>query len=177
MQVILYYYSESSTYTKLCHGENRMRKWLVLFAILTFANLSHAGDPEGFSVWKGAMIQNADKELAGKMDDQKFAWQPLGTYDNHLIGISHREGDGSAEVHETQVDIWIVDSGEATLVLGGKVIDPKTVKPHEIRGKSIEGGNTQILTAGDIVHIPVNVPHQLKISKSFTYTVIKVDSK
>lgn len=154
-----------------------MKKLFVLFAILTFANLSRAGDPEGFSVWKGAVVQNADKELAGKIDDQKFAWQPLGTYDNHLIGISHREGDGSAEVHETQVDIWIVNSGEATLVLGGTVVDPKTVKPHEIRGKSIEGGTTQQLAAGDIVHIPVNVPHQLKISKRFTYTVIKVDSR
>lgn len=154
-----------------------MKKLYVLVAILTFANLSHAGDPEGSSVWKGSAIRNADKELAGKMDDQKFAWQPLGTYDNHLIGISHREGDGSAEIHETQVDIWIVNSGEATLVLGGTVVEPKTVKPHEIRGKSIEGGTSRQLVAGDIVHIPVNVPHQLKISKTFTYTVIKVDSK
>jgi mannose-6-phosphate isomerase-like protein (cupin superfamily) len=111
------------------------------------------------------------------MDDQKFAWQPLGTYDNHLIGISHREGDGSAEIHETQIDIFIVDSGEATLILGGTMVDPKTVKPHEIRGKSIEGGTSHQLTAGDIIHIPANVPHQLKIPKSFTYTVIKVDSK
>lgn len=156
-----------------------MQKFYVLAMLLTSTTLLHAGDPEGFSLWKGSVIQGSSKELAGKMDDQKFAWQPLGTYDNHLIGISHREGDGSAEVHETQVDIWIVDSGEATLVLGGTMVDPKTVKPHEIRGKSIEGGTTQKLTAGDIVHIPVNIPHQLKIAEgnTFTYTVIKVDSK
>ncbi|HEX3106425.1 MAG TPA: hypothetical protein VHQ22_18430 [Terriglobales bacterium] len=154
-----------------------MKKLFVLFGILAFVNLSHAAGPEGFQVWKGATGRKADKELAGKMDEQKFAWQPLGTYDNHLIGISHREADGSAEVHETQADIFIVDSGEATLIIGGTVVDPKTVKPHEIRGKSIEGGTGQQLTAGDIVHIPANVPHQLKISKSFTYTVIKVDLK
>lgn len=154
-----------------------MKKLFVLFAILAFVNFSHAGDPEGFRVWKGATGQKADQELASKMDDQKFAWQPLGTYDNHLIGISHREADGSAEVHETQADIFIVDSGEATLIIGGTVVDPKTVKPHEIRGKSIEGGTSRELAPGDIVHIPAKVPHQLKISKSFTYTVIKVDSK
>lgn len=154
-----------------------MKKLSGLLAILTLATLSHAGDPDGFHVWKGATVQNADKELAGKMDDQKFAWLPLGTYDNHLIGISHREGDGSAELHETQADIFIVDSGEATLILGGTIVDPKTAKPHEIRGASITGGTSQQLTAGDIVHIPAKVPHQLKISKSFTYTVIKVDSK
>jgi uncharacterized RmlC-like cupin family protein len=35
------------------------------------------------------------------------------------------------------------------------------------------------LTPGDIVHIPVKVPHQLKIAprKTFTYTVAKVDAK
>jgi mannose-6-phosphate isomerase-like protein (cupin superfamily) len=154
-----------------------MQKFYVLAVLLASATLLHAGDPEGFNVWKGSAVQGSSKELAGKMDDQKFAWQPLGTYDNHLIGISHREADGSAEVHETQSDIFIVDSGEATLIIGGTVVDPKTVKPHEIRGKAIEGGTSRQLTAGDIVHIPANIPHQLKIPKSFTYTVIKVDSK
>lgn len=154
-----------------------MKKLFLLFAILTVATLSRAGDPAGFSVWKGAMIENADKELAGKMDDQKFAWLPLATYDNHLIGISHREGDGGAEIHQTQADIFIVNNGEATLILGGTVVDPKTVKPHEIRGASIQGGTSRQLGPGDIVHIPANVPHQLKIPKSFTYTVIKVDVK
>jgi mannose-6-phosphate isomerase-like protein (cupin superfamily) len=156
-----------------------MKILCVVTVLITSVTVLHAGDPEGFSAWKATAIQNSGKELAGKMDNQKFAWQPLGNYENHLIGISHRESDGSAEVHETQVDIWIVESGEATLVLGGTVIDPKTVKPHEIRGKSIEGGTKWQLTAGDIVHIPVNVPHQLKIAdgKTFTYTVIKVDSK
>jgi mannose-6-phosphate isomerase-like protein (cupin superfamily) len=156
-----------------------MKKFGIIAVLVSCVSLLHAGDPEGFRVWKSDAIQNTGKELAGKMDDQKFAWQPLGTYENHLIGISHREGDGSAEVHETQVDFFIVESGEATLVLGGTMIDPKTVKPHEIRGKSIEGGTTWKLTTGDIVHIPVKVPHQLKIAdgKTFTYTVIKVDSK
>jgi mannose-6-phosphate isomerase-like protein (cupin superfamily) len=77
------------------------------------------------------------------------------------------------------VDIFFVEAGEATLVLGGKIVEPKTVKPHEIRGTSIEGGTTMQLTPGDIVHIPVKVPHQLKIAprKTFTYTVVKVDAK
>jgi mannose-6-phosphate isomerase-like protein (cupin superfamily) len=156
-----------------------MRIASVFVVLLLCVTVLHAGDPEGFGLWKSAAIQTTGKELAGKIDDQKFAWQPLGNYDNHLIGISHREGDGSAELHQTQVDIWIVEAGEATLVLGGTIVEPKTVKPHEIRGTSIEGGTTSQLTPGDIVHIPVNVPHQLKIAagKTFTYTVIKVDSK
>jgi hypothetical protein len=156
-----------------------MKTALIAAALLGGVTMLCAADPEGFGLWKGEAIQKSGVELAGKIDEQKFAFQQLGNYDNHMIGISHREGDGSAEMHETQVDIWIVESGEATLVLGGKIVEPKAVKPHEIRGTSIEGGTTSHLMPGDIVHIPVKIPHQLKIAagKTFTYTVIKVDSK
>ena len=51
-----------------------MKKLFVLFGILAFVNLSHAAGPEGFQVWKGATGRKADKELAGKRDEQKFAW-------------------------------------------------------------------------------------------------------
>lgn len=155
-----------------------MSKTWLLAAFFASASWLWAADPEGFGLWKGSAVVKTGTELAGKIDDQKFAWQPLGTYGNHLIGISHREGDGSAEVHETQADIMVVDEGEATLIVGGTMVNPKTVKPHEVRGSSIEGGETKQLGPGDIVHIPAKVPHQLKIKAGtkFTYTVVKVDT-
>ncbi len=155
-----------------------MKMLSVVVLLLASATWLRAADPDGFGLWKGDAVKNSGKELASQIDDQKFAWQPLGTYQNHLMGISHREGDGSAELHETQVDILIVESGEATLVVGGTMVEPKTVKPHEVRGKSIEGGEIKQLTPGDVVHIPAKVPHQLKIAsgKTFTYLVVKVDS-
>jgi mannose-6-phosphate isomerase-like protein (cupin superfamily) len=151
----------------------------VFLVLLACATRLQAADPEGFGLWKGAAVKSSGKELAAKLDDQKFAWKPLATYDNHLLGISHREGDGSAELHETQVDVLIVESGQASLVVGGTMVAPKTVKPHEVRGSSIEGGETKQLGPGDIIHIPAKVPHQLKIAAgtAFTYLVIKVDSK
>jgi mannose-6-phosphate isomerase-like protein (cupin superfamily) len=156
-----------------------MKKRALLIALFISTTSLGAVDPEGFAIWKGAVVKNSGEELSHKIDDQKFAWQGLGTYDNHLIGISHREGDGSAEVHETQTDIMIVDSGNATLIVGGTMVAPKTVKPHEVRGTSIAGGEKKELSAGDIVHIPANIPHQLKIADGtkFTYLVIKVDNK
>jgi len=155
-----------------------MKMLSVVVVLLASATWVRAADPEGFGLWKGDAVKNSGKELASKIDDQRFAWQPLATYQNHLMGISHREGDGSAELHETQADIMIVERGEATLVVGGTMVEPKTVKPHEVRGSSIEGGAIKQLTPGDVVHIPAKVPHQLKIAtgKTFTYLVIKVDS-
>src|ERR1700681_3167098 len=132
----------------------RMKMLSVVVVLLASATILRAADPECFGLWKGAAVKNSEKELASKIDDQKFAWLALGTYQNHLMGISHREGDGSAELHETQVDILIVESGEATLVVGGTMVAPKTVKPHEVRGTSIEGGEIKQLSPGDVVHIP-----------------------
>jgi mannose-6-phosphate isomerase-like protein (cupin superfamily) len=156
-------------------------KSLSLFLFLAFlatAMLPQASAPDGFALWKGDAVKKSGEELATQLDGQKFGFKPLGAYGNHNLGISRREGDGSAEVHETQVDVWIVQDGEATLIVGGTLVQPKTVKPHEIRGTSIDGGETRQLKPGDIVHIPVKIPHQLKIApgKSFTYLVIKVDS-
>lgn len=155
-----------------------MKKLAFLIAMVSVTSLA-ASDPTGFGLWKASLVRNSEHELSTKMDDQKFSWQGLGTYDNHLIGISHREGDGSAELHETQTDIMIVEAGTATLILGGSMVAPKTVKPHEVRGTSIQGGQKRELGAGDIVHIPSNIPHQLKIANGtkFTYLVIKVDNK
>src|ERR1700682_3394588 len=149
----------------------------LLVVLLASTPWLRAAGAEGFCLWQGAAIKNFGKELPGKIYETKFSCHSLGTSGNHMIGSSHREGAGSAELHETQTDILIVDGGEATLIVGGTMVGPKTVKPHEVRGPSIDGGETKQLGLGDIVHIPANIPHQLKIKSGtkFTYTVIKVD--
>jgi mannose-6-phosphate isomerase-like protein (cupin superfamily) len=156
-----------------------VKRYLILAVLLSSAAWLHAADPEGFQLWKGTMIRNAGKELAPKVDEAKFAYKDLGTFGNHLAGISYRAASGGAELHETQTDILIVEAGEATLTVGGTIVSPKTVKPHEVRGTSIEGGETKELAPGDVMHIPAGVPHQLKVpaGKTLTYFVVKVDTK
>ncbi|MEJ7708986.1 MAG: hypothetical protein WKF84_03820 [Pyrinomonadaceae bacterium] len=80
-------------------------------------------------------------------------------------------------MHETKSDFFIVEGGEATLVVGGEIVGGKVSAPNEIRGTSIKGGEKRKLTPGDVVHIAPKLPHQLLIEpgKNFTYAVIKVD--
>src|SRR6202140_2501241 len=135
-----------------------MRLLSLFLVLLATGLLPQRSVPDGFAMWKGDAVKKSGEELATQLDEQKFGWKPLGTYGNHSMGISRREGDGSAEVHETQVDVWIVQDGEATLIVGGTMVQPKTVKPHEIRGTWLEGGKIKSLKPGDIVQ---------KLAKSF----------
>ena len=107
--------------------------------------------------------------------DKSFASRDLPRFSNHYLMLAQREITGSSEVHEHEADIFVVQAGSATIVTGGTVVDPKTTKPGEIRGKSINGGERHTLSAGDIIHIPAGVPHQILVDKApFNYFVIKV---
>ena len=45
----------------------------------------------------------------------------------------------------------MVQTGAATLVVGGELVDGKTTAPNEMRAASIKGGEEKKLAAGDIV--------------------------
>ena len=106
-----------------------MRTLALFLIFITTAALLQASDPDGFALWKGDAVKKSGEELAGQLDDQKLGWKPLGTYGNHYMGISRREGGGCAEVHETQMDVWIVQGSEATPIVGGTMVQPKTSSP------------------------------------------------
>jgi len=72
-------------------------------------------------------------------------------------------------------DIFHILEGSATFVTGGKVVQPRTVSPGETRGKEISGGDTRYLTKGDIIVIPIGVPHWFKeVHPPLLYFVVKV---
>ncbi len=148
-------------------------------AALVLPFIALAADPAGFSVWKSSELKGFEQKLAPKMDAQKVATQNLAKYGNHETMVAHREASGLAELHVAVADVFVVESGEATLVVGGKIPAQRTQSAGEIRGASIEGGSKHALAAGDVVHIPANTPHQLLVDpgKQFTYFVVKVDAK
>jgi mannose-6-phosphate isomerase-like protein (cupin superfamily) len=128
----------------------------------------------GVDVYSTADLHAIGQKLAAK--GQRFQSENLQHYPGHYTMMAYRSATGSSELHQHEADIFVVETGDATLVTGGKIVSPHVEKPGEIRGSSIEGGERHTVRAGDIVHIPANTPHQLLITngKPFTYFVVKV---
>jgi glc operon protein GlcG len=90
------------------------------------------------------------------------------------VNASRRDGPGQAEVHLTDTDIIYVLEGSATVVTGGKVVEPHEQSAVEIRGNAIEGGAEKQINKGDVLTIPSGVPHWFKAVRTpFRYYVIK----
>ena len=152
-----------------------MRTFAIMLVLAAAALPANA--PKGFDHWTGADLRAFEKKLSPKMSAQKIATESLGSYGNHSFLMAHREGDGEAELHELQNDVMVIESGEAALVVGGTVVDPRTTAPHEVRGPSIRGGEKIPVAAGDILHIPMHTAHQMLVEpgKQITYFVVKID--
>lgn len=158
-----------------------MMKRLFLFSLLVIPFLavnSQAPTPTGFEHWSVADIQSLVKTLTANAaaDPHKAASKIIADYPNDLFMMAHREADGSPELHETQADVFFMQSGSATLLVGGTMEGAETVAPHEKRNGTIKGAARVKLSAGDVVRIPANTPHQMVLdgAKEVTYFVVKV---
>src|SRR5260370_9137429 len=141
--------------------------WLLSFPAIPFLVAHSQGALHaGFEHWTAADLQVVNKTLAAKAagDSHSAASTPLSDYPNELFMLAHREADGQPELHETQVDVFVVESGSATLVVGGALVNAETTAPHEKRNGTIQGGTRQKLSTGAIVRIPPNMPHQLVLA-------------
>jgi mannose-6-phosphate isomerase-like protein (cupin superfamily) len=149
---------------------------LVLFALIVVSAQETA--PDGFQLWTGASLTQTAQELKTEAagNPHHIATRKLADFQNDLFMLSHREADGVVEWHETQADVFFVQSGSATLLVGGTMVGGETTEPHEKRNGTIEGGLRHKLSPGDVIRIPPKTPHQILLdgSKEFTYFVIKV---
>lgn len=149
----------------------------LLIASLAALSLASAVSTAAVDIYSAKEIQAMARALAAKRTS--FASQDLARYGNHYLMLAYRAETGSSELHQSEADIFIVESGSATIITGGKLLNGHTVKTGEIRGSGIEGGERHSLAAGDIVHIPAGTPHQLLLDKSkpFSYFVVKVSGQ
>ena len=150
-----------------------MRIVIAFAAVMAFAA---QGGGTGVHVWKSTDLAAKGKVLAQKLDVQKSANEVLATEGNRRFMVAHREGSGLAEWHEKEADVMFFSAGSITMIYGGTIVDEKATGPGERRGTSIKGGTEVKLGAGDVLHIPAKVPHQMMLAPGaqVTYFVTKV---
>lgn len=135
-----------------------------------------AAAPTGFAMWKSSELKQRDETLSKNIGADLSARETLADYGDHRFRLIRRTANGLAEQHENIVDVVIVQSGEATLVVGGKMIDSRAGSgPGEYVGSGIEGGERRPLAPGDLVHIPAKIPHSFLVpeGKHITYVLVK----
>jgi len=99
--------------------------------------------------------------------------------DPGLVVLAQRREAGVAEYHERTNHVFIMVDGEATLVVGGTMVEPKDTAPHQKRAPSTEGGTTYHLTKGDVITIPAKTPHWFKeiSTKTVAYYAVNIESE
>lgn len=136
---------------------------VILFLIFALSSAG-AADPLGYVIWP--------KGLPPEGSPQKIQ------FEHHSWSLAHREKSGVVESHGTRTIVMIVQSGEATLVVGTDIVDPKNTSPTEIRGASIRNGIERKVSAGDVINMPAGLPHQflLEPGKQITYIDVVVNT-
>jgi len=127
-----------------------------------------SGDPApAVSYWEKGKVEDAFSKGAVLFDGSDGR--------NYMVHASRREKPGQAEIHTKDADVIYVLQGNATFITGGQAVDGKTIAPDEIRGISINGGETRKIAKGDVIIVPRGVPHQfLEVTNPFLYYVVKV---
>ncbi len=139
-----------------------------------------AADPAGFALWRAAELKQRDEALSKKVGPDHSARETLADYGDHRLRLLYRDADGVPEQHDAIVDVVMVQSGEGTLLLGGRMLNPKASNgAGEYLGTGIEGGERHALAAGDVVHIPAKIPHSFLVprGKHITYVLVKFPAK
>jgi len=93
------------------------------------------------------------------------------------VAVQHEKNRSSAaaELHDASDDVYYVLDGSATLVLGGKLEDPKETDPGEWRSPRIVDGKTFVIKKGDLIVVPRGTPHQRSTAnQDFTMILIKI---
>ena len=153
-----------------------MKIAMRVLAIACLAAQAVAAEQAGFAMWTSAELRKRDDALSKKIGADHSARETLADYGDHRFRLLYRDADGFPEQHDHIIDVVIVQSGEGSLLLGGRMLGSRAGGgAGEYVGTGIEGGERHRLGPGDVVHIPATIPHSFLVpaGKHITYVLVK----
>ena len=150
-----------------------------LMVALVLAPILQA-DPPGVVVWNSSELEQRNAALSTGVGPvgNRSSRETLADYGNptgaHRFRLIRREWDGidaHPEIHDNIEDVVFIQSGEATLLVGGEMINRRGDG-----GDGIAGGVRYPVAAGDIIHIPAATPHGYLVPEGghVTYVLVRV---
>lgn len=152
---------------------------LALTSLLLNAETPITSGPPGFALWDAKLVAATAARLERELGEQHMVYQTIGNYAGHSMYLVLRGKTGAAELHETEADFYISMRGSATFVIGGELVDAESRPRKQQRGSAVSGGARHTIKTGDIVHVPVAVPHHIIIGpdEPYLYLLIKLDEE
>ena len=159
---------------------NRSIFCLAFFVITAVTATAQSRVPSAparpFEVRTGRQIGDVLKGLEAKEGNQQL--DVVGQKGVQMrVAVFHdekREND-LFEVHDASDDIYYVLEGEATLMLGGTLVEPNETAPGEWRSKVGKDGQRIAIKKGDLIVVPRGTAHQRTVTgKGFSMILIKV---
>lgn len=152
---------------------------LALSPALVVAADAPIAAPDGFALWNTAQLKEVGDRLEKELGNKEIVFETLGTWKGHSVYLVLRGHTARPEYHETESDIQIGLRGKGTFVVGGELVNPQKLPRKQQRGDGIKGGARIPLGPGDIIHVPVAVPHVMEIApnESYMYILIKLDEE
>jgi mannose-6-phosphate isomerase-like protein (cupin superfamily) len=154
---------------------NRLCACLIFGCLAVSRGSAQSPGVETFSSDKIAALE---KSLHAQADASAgMATGPIAKYPGFYTMLVFRDKSGEVEIHNQFDEIMIVIGGKATVVTGGTAKNIRTLRPGELRGTSILDGTQNPMEKGNMVHIPVNTPHQVFVPAggSVTYIDVKIE--
>ena len=137
-------------------------------------------DVPGFVMWSAADLEGRHAALSARVGPDHSARETLAEYGHpsgaHRFRLIHRDADGVPEQHAQVEDVVFIQSGAATLQLGGLMVDHSAGDNGESIGTDISGGVRYFVGPGDILRIPADTPHRYLVPDGgyVTYVLVRL---
>ncbi|MDD9888759.1 MAG: hypothetical protein OXU66_12850 [Gammaproteobacteria bacterium] len=101
---------------------------------------------------------------------------PAAQHRTHNVQFIHRSGYTQPEIHENKWDIYVIVDGRGTARIGGERVNFIEGRSNEGQYPELEGAQEYQVTAGDILHVPARVWHQMITDpdETITYALINI---
>ncbi|MCP5347956.1 MAG: hypothetical protein R3F41_10105 [Gammaproteobacteria bacterium] len=132
-------------------------------------------EPPGFGLWRAAELQRRNTALGTRIRTDGSARETLADYgaggSSHRLRFLRRDLKGPPELHEDIIDVVFIQSGRGAVLVGGELIGESNVP-----GSSISGGTQFPVAAGDVLHIPAQMPHAYLAAQGdhLTYVLLRM---